>query len=390
MRRPSCSFAAAALGSVLVLASCGSTDTTAEMADGLTVGAVDLSGSCPSSVVIQTHWHPQIERGPLYELLGDRYEVDADQKAIRGPLMAGGDYTGVDVEIRAGGPAIGFQDVVATMYQDDTITMGYTTTDQAIQQSAAMPTISVMAQFEKNPQMIMWDPQTYPEVESIGALSSALAGTGGVIRYAGGTAYMEYLRSMGLVSDGVLDDSYDGTPANFVAAAGRDAQQGYSTSEAYVYEHEVPSWDKPVSYQLIHDAGWDAYAQQLSVREADLDELAPCLEELIPVMQRAEVDFFDNPTHAIDLTMEQVAEFRGGQAYSRETADWAVTAMREQGIVSNGPNATVGDFDANRVADFFDKALPVFSALGQDIAPGLRPDDLYTNQFIDPEIGFRS
>lgn len=386
----STSIAVAALGSVLLLTSCGANAATTDMSDGLEIGSIDLSESCPSTVVIQTHWHPQIERGPLYQLLGDNYEVDADQKSIRGPLMAQGQYTGVNVEIRAGGPAIGFQDVISTMYQDDTITMGYTTTDEAIQQSAERPTVGVMAQFDKNPQMIMWDPETYPGVSTIDALGADMAGTGGVIRYTGGFAYMEYLRSAGLVTDDILDDGYDGTPANFVAAGGRDAQQGYSTSEAYVYENEMPSWNKPVAYQLVHDAGWDPYAQQLSVRAGDLGELSPCMSKLVPVMQQAEVDFFDDPAHAVDLTMEQVDAFQSGQVYSRDVAEWAVTAMQEQGIVGNGPNLEMGDFDPERVSAFLEKARPVFADLGQDLAPDVQAEDLYTNQFLDPAIGFDS
>ena len=45
-----------------------------------------------------------------------------------------------------------------------------------------------MAGMEKNPQMIMWDPATYPDVETIADLGK----TGAIVRYFGGAAYMEY------------------------------------------------------------------------------------------------------------------------------------------------------------------------------------------------------
>ena len=56
------------------------------------------------------------------------------------PLVAGGTDTGVELEIRSGGPAIGFQQVSAQMYADKTITLGLVSTDEAIQNSAQQPT----------------------------------------------------------------------------------------------------------------------------------------------------------------------------------------------------------------------------------------------------------
>ena len=51
---------------------------------------------------------------------------------MRGPLFAGDEWTGVDVEIRSGGPAIGFQGVPAQMYTDKDILLGWVNTDEAI------------------------------------------------------------------------------------------------------------------------------------------------------------------------------------------------------------------------------------------------------------------
>ena len=134
-----------ALGAV-TLTACGDSES-AEAASGYSgeIGAVDLSDVCPAEIVIQTDWNPEAEHGHLYELLGPDPTVDAGSKAISGPLFASGEYTGVDVEIRAGGPAIGFQQVTGQMYQDPDIMLGYVDSDQTVQTSLNNPTIGVFA-----------------------------------------------------------------------------------------------------------------------------------------------------------------------------------------------------------------------------------------------------
>jgi hypothetical protein len=33
-------------------------------------------------------------------------------------------------------------------------------------------------------------------------------------------------------------------------------QQGFASADPYIYENEVPSSNKPITYQLIHDTGY--------------------------------------------------------------------------------------------------------------------------------------
>ena len=51
---------------------------------------------------------------------------------------------------------------------------------------------------------------------------------------------MEYLTGSGQLRPDQIDGTYDGTPANFVAAQGKDAQQGFATDEPYVYAEPAP------------------------------------------------------------------------------------------------------------------------------------------------------
>ncbi|ALJ21932.1 hypothetical protein [Microbacterium sp. No. 7] len=348
----------------------------------LTIGSVDLSGVCPDTVVIQTDWNPQAEQGGLFHLLGDDATIDASAKTVHGPLYARGEWTGVDVEIRAGGPAIGFGSVPAQMHLDPDILLGWVNTDEAIAGSAEVPTTAVLASFEKAPWIIMWDPGTYPEVQTI----ADLAATDATVRYFGGTTYMDYLVGSGILRADQLDSSYDGTPANFVAAQGADAQQGFATVEPWVYEHAIEPWMKPVGYQLVADTGYPIYAVALSVRSDDVTAQADCLSALIPVVQQSTVDYFADPAATNALIVAAVDAYDNGWVYPRELADSSATQQRALGLAANGPDGVFGSFDPGRIDEVLSIVTPLMTDAGVTVADGLGADDLATNEFLDPAI----
>ncbi|WP_233189123.1 ABC transporter substrate-binding protein [Subtercola sp. Z020] len=375
------------LTSAALLSACSTAGASADGAAPVSdapIGAVDLSGVCPANIVIQTDWNPEAEQGDLYQLIGPNPVIDSGKKAVSGPLYASGAYTGVNVEVRSGGPAIGFQTVTSQQYADPTITLGYANTDEAVQLSADQPVTAVFAPFEVGPQIIMWDPATYPNVKTIADLGK----TDAVVRYFGGATYMDYLTGSGILKTANVDGSYDGTPANFVAAGGKDAQQGFATVEPYVYQNEVPAWGKPVAFQLINDAGYPIYASALSVRTGDLEKMSPCLTKLVPILQQATVDYYTDPAATDDLIVKAVSEFNNGWVYSAGVAAYSAKAQVDLGLVANGPDSTVGNFDLDRVQKIIDIATPLFAAQGKTVATDLAPATIATNEFIDPSIGF--
>ncbi len=275
------------------------------------------------------------------------------------------------------------------MYTDPAITMGYVTTDDQIANSDKTPTTSFFAPLDESPIMVMWDPKTYPDVKNIKDLGTALGKNGGVWRYFAGSAYIDYLTDAGYMTKAEQDSSYDGTPANFVAAGGKDVQQGFASAEPYIYQHEVANWGKPVNYALVSSTGWDPYQSSMAVRTADFDKLKPCLKALTPVLQQEEVDYFADPTAADALIQKLVKEYNTGWVYSPGVAEYSRKTMIADKLVSNGDNSYIGDFDPKRLSSFFDKALAVYTKLGSPVKPGLKVTDLYTNEFIDQSIGLK-
>jgi hypothetical protein len=353
-----------------------------------TVGGKDsLKDVCPATIVLQTDWNPEAEHGHLYQMIGAGYTVDANKKSVVGPLVdSAGNDTGVKFEVRSGGPAIGFQTVTAQMYLDNSITLGYVYTDEGVQFSKDQPTIEVFAPFEKNPQMIMWDPASYPNVNTIADLGK----TDAKILYFGGAAYMEdYLVPTGVLKKDQTDGSYDGAPANFVASGGKVAQQGFASAEPYIYENEIAEWKKPVKFQLIHDTGYPIYSQAVSVKAGDLATLSPCLKKLVPIMQQATVDYMKSPAKTNALILELVQKFNNGWVYSQGVADYAVKTMVDLGLVGNGPDATLGNMEAERIDKIIGIVGPALATQGKEIKAGLKAADMSTNEFIDTSIGLK-
>ncbi len=378
----------ALVAATAALTGCSSSTTPSTASSASAAAAVDLSAVCPATILVQTDWNPEADHGQLYEMLGPNPSVDTDAKTVTGDLYANGAPTGVQLQIRAGGPATGYQTVSSEMYADDSITLGYVSTDEAVQYSATQPTTAVFAENDKSPQIIMWDPATYPNVKTIADLSTALKQSGGVVRYFGGAAYMDYLTGSGILDKSLVDGTYDGTPLKFTAAQGKDAQQGFATGEPYIYQYEVPAWGKPVSYQLVNDTGYPIYPEALSVRSGDLQSLTPCLQQLVPVMQQADVDYFKDPSTANALIVDLNTQYNNGAIYDSQVADYAVKTMQSLGIVGNGSNDYVGDMDASRIQRIIDIDTPIYTAGGTPPKAGLQPSDLFTNQFIDTSIGF--
>ena len=366
------------LVAVGALSACGGDDDGGS--SGASGGEGVLSGVCPETIAIQTDWFPEAEHGALYEMLGDDYTVDTEKKIVSGTLIdSAGKDTGVTLEVRTGGPAIGFQPVSATMAADDSITLGYASTDDQAFSYDEIPLLSVVAPIEINPQIIMWDPETYPDVKTIADL-----GKEGITLnvFAGGT-YLEVFKAEGVVSEDQIDPSYDGSPTRFISEGGKIAQQGFASAEPWQYKNEFKEWGKDVAYQLIHDAGFQIYAASLAIRAADKDKLSDCLKLFVPIVQQAAIDFVNSPDRANAIIVDAVAKYADFWVYGEGVAKYSVETQKKLGLTGNGPDKTLGNFDMDRA----NKALQQMKDAGLKVPADLKAEDLYTNEFINPDIG---
>ena len=352
-------------------------EDSGEMSEDAT--GVDLSGVCPSPLVIQTDWFPEAEHGALYEMVGADYVVDAELMTVTGPLMAAGADTGIEIEVRTGGPAIGFNSPRVNAYTDDSIHIVYSSFDAQAAAWADLPMVSVLAPLEINPQIIMWDADEYPDVNTIADVGEA----GMTINVFGGGGFAPYFVAAGIWDEAQVDPSYDGSPARFIAE-GNIAQQGFASAEPYNYEFVFEEYGKAPKYQLLHDAGYQSYSQTLAVKPADVEALAPCLELFVPVAQQAIVDFAEAPDRANAIIIDAVATFDSFWVYDEGVAAYAVETMNELGLHGNGPDDIVGNMDEARIQTVIDNAR----IAGVDVPEDLVAADMFTNEFVDESIGF--
>ncbi len=357
-----------AVALLFVLAACsngGGEQSTA--GSGSSGDPFELASVCPSTIVIQTSWLPDaVAVGALYHLLGPDPEVDTSHKRVTAPLVARGKDTGVKLQLRAGGPAIGYTQTSAQMYLDRSITLGTPKVDEQIQLSADQPTLAVLSLLEIDPGIIRTDT---------------------TVLYFGGDTYMEYLTGAGILKRSQLDGSQDGSPARFVASGGEIAQAGYATVDPYTYEKVVKEWGKPVRFQLVYDTGYPNYGEILAIRAGDKGRLAPCLSKLVPIVQQAQVDVLADPDETIDLTVKLNDAYQSGIPYTRESAEFAVRQAKGLKLIGNGNDGAIGNFDDARLQRMIDITKPIFAAQKKPVKEGLTPTRVVTNEFIDPKIG---
>jgi ABC-type nitrate/sulfonate/bicarbonate transport system substrate-binding protein len=339
--------------------------------------ATPLRKACGDKIVIQTDWFPEPEHGAVYELAGTKGSFDKEKGRYTGSVQ------GVKIEIRAGGPFTGFQQPISQIYQDSSITLGYATTDEEVQLSKKLPLVSIVSPFEFSPQILMWNPQKlhitrFADIKATGAK---------VLVFAGGT-WIDYLEGRGWVDPSQVDTSYDGSPARFVTADGGIVQQGFVTSEPYQYQHDIPAYGKPVAYLLLKNSGYVPYPQTLAARPDVVKSKRACFKLLVPLIQKAEIAYVQNPG-PVNAKLEQlVTELNtfwkltpAGDAYNAAT-------QRRLRLVQDGPDCTLGNFSMKRVQGVINQLLPIFAQKGLDTFNShLKASAIATNQFIDPSIG---
>ncbi|HWG72476.1 MAG TPA: hypothetical protein VG184_00300 [Acidimicrobiales bacterium] len=367
-------------------AACGSSSPSTAASTTTAAASINptysLQGICPSTIVTQTDWNPEADHSELYELAAPGGTVDNSKKTYTGELVAHGHDTGVKIQVRLGGPAIGYQPVSAQMYENSSIFLGYVSTDESVELSATQPTVALVAPRYTSPFILMWDPKQHPSFQTIADIGK----TNTKVLYSSGAVYMTYLTSTGVLKSSQVDGSYDSTPSRWVAAGGSIAQQGFATAEPYTYEHELPEWDKPVKYALVASSGYNPYPEAIATKPGNVTKYAACFKKLIPDIQQAQVDYAANPGPTNALIVSLVKQYNNGWVYDSGAASYSVTTQLADHIISNAADGVMGDMDPTRVQGMISILEPIYAKLGKPVKSGLTPADIVNTSFIDKSI----
>lgn len=380
-RRPTArrGAATAVIALALPLAACST---------GTASGVGLVREGCPADIRIQTDDLPRVEWGFLYRLLDpDALRVGAD--SVSAPLLVDGEPSGSRLTILLDDPHDGVS-ANADLYDDESILLGAVDTDVAILDAVRYPTVGVFAPLLRDPRIAYWDARVYPGVTTVQGVGTRLTPDG--------TALVPFVTTPGdpfgdyavgarmLTPEQILSDPGPSIPG-FIDAGGIPAQTGDLLTDPYAFERLTGSPEGFAS-QLLDDAGYERDAGVLSARPQTLVRYADCLEVLVPVLQRALVEYLSEPAATTELLVELSAQF-GDEGYDAELAAAALDLLEEHDLVGNGRNDTIGDIEMGRVRDLVEKAIPAWRRAEVSIPSEVEADDIVTNRFIDRSIGLR-
>lgn len=339
---------------------------------------------CPSNMVIQTDWWPELEHGGTYQLIGPDGTADADTFIYSGPIQEQYAVGGVEtVEIRAGGDATGFVPGSSLLASDDDIIFAYINVSDIMKEAGEVPMIAVAKTLDLDPQMIMWDPEQNPV-----AAPEDIAASGAQVLHFDGVAYIDYMIAQGYMTEDQSNPSYGGAPDQWVAEGGSFFQQGFATNEIYKYENEI-AWKNgapaDVDYYTVGELGVPNYPAAMTIRADRLEELTPCLEVFVPAMQQAWVDYLADPTPVTDALISIAETYDTYWQLSEGLNETGLAILEEEGIGANSPDGTYCSFDPERIQTLADIFGPIYEEQGIELVDDLTA--VVTNEFCEGAAG---
>jgi NitT/TauT family transport system substrate-binding protein len=297
-----------------------------------------------------TNWLAEGEHGGYYQALAD------------------GTYRryGLDVTIVPGGPNVNNRILLPVGKLDFFMTANTLQSFDAVEQN--IPTVSVAAMFQKEPQVLMAHPdQGIEKFTDLKALTL-------FISREGLASYFQWLKAEFGFSEAKVKP-YTSNAQPFLADK-RSAMQGYVTSEPYAIEQQAGF--KPKVF-LIADQGFSSYSTLIETRR-DLVEKRP---ELVQRFVDASIIGWMNYLYGDNAAANALIKRQNPEMTDGLLA-YSVVKMKEYGIVDSGDAATlgVGAMTDARMKDFFDKMVRAGA-----VKASLPFGRSYTLQFVNKKIG---
>jgi hypothetical protein len=87
---------------------------------------------------------------------------------------------------------------------------------------------------------------------------------------------------------------------------------------------------------------------------------------------------------ALALIVKLVRAYHATYDHTIEQARWGVQVMRADGLVGNGSDRELGDFDPDRLQRMLDILVPIYAGQHRPVRRPLTPADLATNAYLNP------
>ena len=297
-----------------------------------------------------TNWVAEAEHGGFYQALAD------------------GTYRkhGLEVTIVPGGPNVNNRILLPVGKLDFFMSANTLQSLDAVEQH--IPTITVAAMFQKDPQVLMAHPdQGIERFEDLKKLTL-------FISKEGLASYFQWLKAEFGFSEARVKP-YTSNPQPFLADK-RSAMQGYVTSEPFAIEREAGFEPKVF---LIADQGFNSYSTLIETRR-DLVEGKP---DLVQRFVDASIIGWTNYLYGDNRAANALIK-RHNPEMTDALLAYSIAKMKEHGIVDSGDARTlgIGAMTDARMRSFFDKM-----ARAGVVKPSLDLGKAYTLKFVNRKVG---
>ncbi len=299
-------------------------------------------------IVFATDWKAQAEHGGFYQALAKGFYA----------------ARGLDVEIRPGGPGVNIPQLMGAGAID--FGMGSSSFMPLNMLRAGAHAKAVMAVFQKSPEILMTHPR-----DDIRSLAD-MKGRPIMLADASIGAVFVWLKGKYGFEDSQIR-KYTFNMAPFLIDAGA-IQQGYLTSEPYMYERET---GKPPKIFLYADNGYPSYATLVMVNTSIIDRRPGVVQAFVDATKEGWRDYLHGDPAPGNALIK-----RDNPEISDALITQAIEKMKAYGIVESGDAEIlgIGAMSDMRWAKFFQ----VMAQSGV-YPPGLDVREAYTLQFVSPK-----
>ncbi len=327
----------------------GGTETTADGPETTAGGgAVDLASVCPDPIVIQTDWFPESEHGALYNMVGEglrgrrrpagrvgtaRRRRPGHRRGHRDPHRRAGDrrpdHRRGRLRRREHQPRLPEHRGSGAPARRHPADLGH------------RPARDQPADHLLGPGDLPGRRRRWPT--SARRTSRSTSSAEGVLRRVRRQRHLE--RGPG------RSRRTTAAPPGSSPRTGRSPNRGSPPPSPTPTSTCSRSGASPSPTRPSTTPGSRCTRRRSSVREADLEELRPCLEQLVPIIQQSAIDFVNDPARANEIIIDAVAQYDGFWVYDEGLAEYSVETQRELGLVGNGPDDTLGNMDESADPD---------------------------------------
>jgi len=312
------------------------------------ITATSASAQNLDKVSFGTNWVAEAEHGGFYQALAD------------------GTYRkyGLDVTIIPGGPNVNNRILLPAGKLDFFMSANSLQAFDAAEHN--IPTVSVAAIFQKDPQVLL----AHPDVASFDDLKTRTL----LVSKEGMASYYQWLKADFGFKDSQVKP-YTFNPQPFLVDK-RSAMQGYVTSEPYAVEKR--GGFKPKIF-LLADQGFDSYSTLIETRR-DLIEKKP---DLVQRFVDASIIGWYNYLYGDNKAANALIR-KHNPDMSEELLAYSVDKMKEYGIVDSGDTLKVGigALTDPRMKSFFDTMVRVGVT-----KPNVDYRRAYSTQFVNKGVG---